>query len=97
LGTESGKVEELIKTLRREENRRLTKFATQTVSEGTLRVSIFEGLNLNEYIITKEENCHQNQVCKSGCTEMVLAMCTVLETKVISLPLLWRKSFPAIP
>ena len=28
---------------------------------------------------------------------MVLAARTVLETKVISLPLLWRKSFPAIP
>ena len=71
--------------MRREENRRLTKFATQTVSEGTLRVSIFEGLNLNEYIIAKEENCHQNhQVCKSGCTEMVLATRTVLETKVFS-------------
>ena len=62
-----------------------------------MRVNIFEGLNLNEYIIAKEENCHQNhQVCKSGCTVMVLAARTFIETKVISLPLPQRKSFPAI-
>ena len=74
MGTETDKTEELISSLRKEEQKCLRTFTTQEASGRTVKVSKFEGLNLSEYKLAKAENCGQyHEVCRSGCSEMVHA------------------------
>lgn len=98
MGTETDKTEELISSLRKEEQKCLRTFTTQEASGRTVKVSKFEGLNLSEYKLAKAENCGQyHEVCRSGCSEMVHAADAILSEQCIPLPQLWRRCFPLIP
>jgi len=84
VGTETDKIEKIITTLRREEQKCLTTYMTQEVSGRTVKISMFEGLNSNEYKLAKVENCRQyHEICRSGCREMVHAADTMLSEQCI--------------
>ena len=92
----SDSYEHLIEVLLKEERRNLTNAEEQKVEEG-VRESQFGVLNLAEYVLVKENYCHlYHNDCKQHCKEMVKAGKTVLEERSVSLPSLWRRSFPTI-
>ena len=60
-----------VHVLRREEKRNLTDVKQQRVSEG-VRVSLFPGLSLAEYVLVKKHLCENaHKECKQGCKKMV--------------------------
>lgn len=91
----SESTKECVLILRGQEKSAL-EIITEETSGHKIKISNFEGLDLDEYKFAKAENCRKNHaLCKSGCKEMINAAATVCSEKCIPLSVLWRKCFPS--
>ena len=55
--TNTRTVSELVDVLCKQEARNLTDVKSQTISSCVIKVSLFEGLSLSEYVVAKKERC----------------------------------------
>ena len=66
LGAFTAKVAELVDILGQQEARHLTDIKFQAISE-FVKVSLFEGLSLSEYVLAKNVRCEQIHNCHNTC------------------------------
>ncbi len=91
-------VTELVEILCKQEARNLTDIKLQTISQFVkVKVSLFEGLSLSEYIVAKKARCkeiHNNVSVCSKCFPLIdAANIIVLNENPVTLPYLWNKCF----
>ena len=93
-------VTELVDILRGQEAENLTDIKLQTISQ-FVKVSLFEGLSLLEFIVAEKARCkeiHNNVPVCSRCSSLIdAANIIVLNENPVPLPYLWNKCFCDIP